>query len=166
MSRPYFFSYHGKLNEQLKRQIILEFRDSVKKNIGTTGDQKKCAYILQEAIDNIMIYYKDNDFIHSKQMAVSCSIEGHSHITLNFTNELYKRDATMLKKKIQSINSKSPLETKAMLHELLEAPTCEEHGAHLGLLSMLIKSHNTLKYRFTNVDDNFCTFDLTIAITI
>lgn len=165
MSSPYFFSYYGPLTEQLSRHIISNFRTSLKKVIEDPGVHKKCAYILQEAINNMLSYYKANQLAQSGKATINCYLKDRL-LMLHFSNELYKSDAVILEGRIERINSQDPAEATQLFHQLLDGPALQEKGAGLGLLSLLRKSGHPLKYRFTDVDPIFCTFDLTVTIAI
>ena len=45
-------------------------------------------------------------------------------------------------------------------HSTLNAPMLKENSANLGLLTIMIKADNKLKYQFIDIDDVFCTFTL------
>jgi len=157
-----FFSYNGSINELIIRDIILDFRSIIKRHVSIIDKQKKCAYIMQEAVNNILNYYKKNSFIDDKKIKIDCSKEedNNTAITLKFTSNMYRVDIPAFEKKIIKLNALQKTELKTELQSILDAPILKENSANLGLLSMILKSDEKLKYQFINIDDVFCTFTL------
>lgn len=159
------YSYSGVINPEIKAGIILDFRNTVKARIPTVDKQKKSAYILQEAVTNVLNYYTDRHFTDTSHTSITCSTcsEGRN-IELSVTSDMLIQDAASLEAKLNKLND---IQVEALKEELasnLNKPISSDRGANIGLITMMLKSNNKLKYEFIKTDAFICKFTLTVLL--
>jgi hypothetical protein len=159
------YSYSGLINPEIKTRIILDFRKTVKAKIPTVDKQKKSAYILQEALNNVLNYYTDMRFTDTSSASISCStFSDNRDIELIFASDMLTQDAASLEAKLNNLNG---IQVEALKEELLSnlnKPISGDRGASIGLITMILKSNNKLKYEFTKTDAFICKFTLTVLL--
>ena len=159
------YSYSGLINPEIKTKIILDFRETVKAKISTVDKQKKSAYILQEAVNNVLNYYTDMRFTDTSSTSITCSsFSDNKTIELTFTSDMLTHDAASLEAKLNNLNC---IQTESLKEELasnLNKPISNERGANIGLITIILKSNNKLKYEFIKIDAFISKFTLTVLL--
>ncbi len=159
------YSYSGLINPVIKRKIIMDFRVAVKEDIQSVDKQKKSVYILQEAISNVLNYYTDINFTETKNTSAHCtSFIDNETIKLEFVSVILNNDIPSLEKKINNLNCIRFENLKEELALNLNKPISNDRGANIGLITILLKSNNKLKYEFTKIDTFTSKFTLTVLI--
>jgi hypothetical protein len=159
------YSYDGLMNQEIKPKIILDFRETVKAKIPTIDKQKRSAYIFQEAVNNIFNYYTDVNFTDAHSASITClSFSESTSIELSFISDMLTHDAASLETKLTDLNG---IQTESLKEELvlnLNKPISNDRGANIGLITIILKSNNKLKYEFIKIDAFICKFTLTILL--
>lgn len=159
------YSYSGLINPEIKTKIILDFRNTVKTKIPTVDKQKRSAYILQEAVNNVLNYYTDKHFTDTSNASIACStFSDDNTIELMFTSEMLAHDAASMEIKLNNLNCIQVETLKEELASNLNKPLSNGRGASIGLITMILKSNNKLKYEFARIDAFICKFTLTVLL--
>lgn len=157
------YSFNGLINLEIKNKIISDFKHIAKEEIELVDKQKKCVYILQEAINNIFNYYTDNNLIDSYTVNVACKFqEDNKNIKLEFSSSILLKDVNHLESKINNLNCIEQSELKQAFNLQINQPITDKKGAGLGLITMALKSNNKLNYKFATINNTVSNFTLTI----
>lgn len=157
------YSFNGLINLEIKNKIISDFKHIAKEEIELVDKQKKCVYILQEAINNIFNYYTDNNLLDTYTVNVACKFqEDNKNIKLEFSSSILLKDVNHLESKINNLNCIEQSELKQAFNMQINQPITDKKGAGLGLITMALKSNNKLNYKFTAINNTVSNFTLTI----
>jgi len=153
------FSTIGRLLTLLKHRMV-------EKGI-KLGIYKRILGVMIEALENIYKYsdqYIDNQTINKNHLPTFKLERIDQSYIIKTTSPIKNSDISLLKEKIELVNSKTEEELKALYRQTItNGHFTSKGGAGLGLIEMAKITNNTLGYRFEPINTDFSVYHLTLT---
>lgn len=162
---PTIYQHVGTLAISGLDPMLLDIEKALKKAGMRKVNKKKLFHILIEVIQNIKNYASNAsfspDFVEFL-LALTGNVDSVKVIIGNYINN---KEVMSLKSRIDMINYMSNHEVKHLYRGILDyGNVSAKGGAGLGLVDVVKRSNNKLKYQFNEIDKNFSFFTLTITV--
>jgi hypothetical protein len=153
------FSTIGRLLTLLKHRMV---EKGIKLAI-----YKRILGVMIEALENIYKYsdqYIDNQVINKTFLPTFKLERIDQSYVIKTTSPIKNSDVAVLKEKIDTVNSKTEEELKALYRQTItNGHFTSKGGAGLGLIEMAKITNNTLGYRFEPINNDFSIYHLTLT---
>lgn len=159
-------NYEGTLNQLTISEIEQDIEQKLKNLCLTKSEEKKIFFIAVELIQNQFLY-GISDEINTQSSYFTIS-KNSSIIKINGVNLIQTSQINSISKRISIINSftdKDELKSY-YLNELDNTKYGDKGGAGLGFISIALKSNNSLKTQFKQIDDAYSIFFLNTNFAI
>lgn len=167
------FSYKGPLTQD----ILISFGESIKEKLHTDDCDEKVIRrifsILVETAQNILKYSVDRIELDSaSKKDAGVGIIGIGNLTekefLVFSGNLIEaKDKSMIKSRIDYLNSLSPAELTQVYQKQLKEGTINADGsAGLGWIEIARKANRPLEYKFIELATGEVFFEITIHVSV
>ncbi|HTA63565.1 MAG TPA: DUF6272 family protein [Bacteroidia bacterium] len=142
----YLFSYSGPVSFKIKRQLLRNIKSGTEAVTKSVLVQKRIRYVFDEIISNVYEYYKQHDFSNE-----TTSIDGYlkpNQLEFVLNSTLSETDKDILKNHLDYINALDEEGLKNLYKKKLEEKDSQKATAGIGLISIRIKTSNTIEYEF------------------
>ncbi len=159
-------AYSGGYQDNLFNTLLSIAEEKLKKVEFKPKIRKRVFNILVEVFQNIQNHYNflEENAREDYEMFVVLEKEGHVY-TIISGNNILKSTVTQLKSRIDEINMMTYDEIVEKYRKRLDVgEMTESGGAGLGMLDIVRKSKDKLKYHFENINDKLSFFQLTVNI--
>lgn len=183
INKPLSFDIHRLYATMTEQSIITAFLgdfdhnttttllENFKKRMTTletsTGINKRVYKIMVECLENIG-RHKVSKLIHNEvpsDSAIFLIAKKEDAFYISTGNYINVAQAKTLQEKIDTINSFTKVNLKKHYKQVLaESKQNNSVGAGIGLIDIIIKTDNPLKYRFLTISDQYSFFILEITI--
>lgn len=166
MGSTVVLSYKGEINNELLESIYSSM-DRHFSDDTSEKQRKRFFHVLVEALQNV--------FHHQSKVNISALVspdesgfiilDNGNAFQLITGNYVYNDTTDDLKQKIDLVNGMQPEELRKYYQQTLaETELSEKGGAGLGIIEMVRRSGNPLKYEFRKVNDSLSFFCLSILM--
>ena len=158
--------FKGEITNNLLTSILQLIDDKLERKSEAIKTKRKVFSILLECLQNVYNYYQekefDNERYHSAILMIKKTDNAYHIVTGNYMSNT---EVPQLQKKLDKVNSLSPVELKAFYKEVLnEEEFTGSGGAGLGIIDMARKSGQKIDYSFDAVSDNHCFYSLQVKV--
>jgi Family of unknown function (DUF6272) len=162
------FAYKGEMNAGLLEAVYSMMEKHMEDEQIPSGKKKKFFQILIESLQNVLHHRlnpEGKEFVDSGFTGFVIKSHPNDAYSITTGNLMENSGVEALKKKLDYINSLPPQDLRAHYQKLLsESEFSGKGGAGLGIIELARKSGNKLNYEFTQVNELYSFFCLTIII--
>jgi hypothetical protein len=161
-------SFKGLVTSDLLTSVLSIMESKMEHLDESPKVRKKVFNVLVECLQNLY-HHSEKDKMQFDELESDTAIFTISKINEQYViqtgNYIKNSQVTVLKDKLDLINSMNPDELKAFYQQALNNGERSEKGtAGLGMIDIARKSGNKLEYSFLDVDKNANFFSLTIKV--
>ena len=162
------FAYKGEMNAGLLEAVYSMMEKHSEEEHVASGKKKKFFQILIESFQNVLHHRlnpKGKEVVDSGFTGFVIKNHPNDSYSITTGNLMENSGVESLKKKLDHVNNLPPDDLRAQYQKLLsESEFSGKGGAGLGIIELARKSGNKLKYEFTQVNELYSFFCLTIII--
>lgn len=157
------FAYTGTFDHFVTTSLLKSIRRKLKTFHGPRSLNKRNYSVLVESIENVSKHCMETDK-DSIGMLLLCE-EGSQYIIIT-GNHISNKDIPALTEKLERMSKLDQADLKKMYRNQILSEHTNDNNAGLGLLDILIKSGNKIKYEFQprTEDSSFYLFQAAINI--
>ncbi len=161
------FSYLGKLSDDEFDGVLSHIEKVLITNLDSKSSVKKVFNILIESTQNLHSYLRDPDKLKEKENVIVVVKECDQYYSVMTGNYLLKSEISVIKSRIDIINTLSKKEVKELYRGILDIGMLgQSGGAGLGLVDLARRSDNKLTYNFKEIDSKFAFFTLEVKVLV
>lgn len=157
-------SYKGEINEDLLESIYASM-DRHFSDDTSEKQRKRFFHVLVEALQNVFHHQSSVNLssLTSPDQSGFIILDQGNAFQLITGNYVYNTAISAIRSKIDEVNGLSPDELRKYYQQALaESELSEKGGAGLGIIEMVRRSGNPLKYEFKTMNDTLSFFCLSI----
>lgn len=166
-NKSIILAYKGNVSEELFNCILQLAENKLDKIELKSKLKKKVFNILVEVLQNIYHHFDELDTTHQEYYSVLFLLtkEGTDYSIVT-GNHVLADKVGELKKKIDDINAMSQEELKAVYRKRLDdGDISEKGGAGLGIIDIVRKSGDKIKYNFNDVNKDYSFFSIQVKVS-
>jgi hypothetical protein len=162
-------AYKGEISSELLESVYAMMDNHFEEKNIPDSQKKKIFRVLVESLQNVLHHQSVpgvSENITGAFTGFVIKADGDGQYSIVTGNLVRNEIMGSLQDKIDEVNALSPVELRDHYkRSLAESEFSEKGGAGLGIIDMVRKSGNPLKYEFTKIDNAYSFFCLTITIS-
>ncbi|MCS6821154.1 MAG: SiaB family protein kinase [Microscillaceae bacterium] len=161
--------FKGEITNNLLTSILQLIDDRLERRSEDLKVKRKVFSILLECLQNVYNYQQqyafneENEHLQSATLIIKRTEDAYYIITGNY---MINERVSMLKNKIDKVNSLSPEELKLFYKEVINTQgQSDTGGAGLGIIDIARKSGEKIEYSFDEVSEKHCFYSLQVKVS-